>query len=108
MGVIGAGNVGGTLGTRWAQAGHDVTFGVRDPQSAEVKQVLTRAGSRAKAASVRDAAQANEVVVLATPWPATRDAIQTAGTSRARRSSMRQTRAATARWTGVGHEHFGR
>jgi 8-hydroxy-5-deazaflavin:NADPH oxidoreductase len=26
IGVIGAGNVGGTLGRRWAQAGHTVLF----------------------------------------------------------------------------------
>ncbi|MFN8559646.1 MAG: NAD(P)-binding domain-containing protein [Dehalococcoidia bacterium] len=29
--VIGAGNVGGTLGRLWARAGHEVTFAVRDP-----------------------------------------------------------------------------
>jgi len=29
--VLGAGNVGGTLGRRWADAGHDVAFGVRRP-----------------------------------------------------------------------------
>ena len=31
IGVLGAGNVGGTLGRRWARAGHKVIFGVRDP-----------------------------------------------------------------------------
>jgi ketopantoate reductase len=31
IGIIGAGNVGGTLGTRWARNGHNVAFGVRDP-----------------------------------------------------------------------------
>ncbi|MBK9976416.1 MAG: NAD(P)-binding domain-containing protein [Gemmatimonadetes bacterium] len=30
--VIGSGNVGGTLGRRWATLGHDVVFGVRDPK----------------------------------------------------------------------------
>jgi predicted dinucleotide-binding enzyme len=30
MAVIGAGNVGGTLGQRWAQAGHEVVVGVRE------------------------------------------------------------------------------
>jgi 8-hydroxy-5-deazaflavin:NADPH oxidoreductase len=29
--IIGAGNVGGTLGGRWAHNGHKVTFGVRNP-----------------------------------------------------------------------------
>ncbi|MGA2737390.1 MAG: NAD(P)-binding domain-containing protein [Bryobacteraceae bacterium] len=30
--IIGSGNVGGTLGVRWAQAGHDVIFGSRHPR----------------------------------------------------------------------------
>jgi hypothetical protein len=28
--VIGKGNIGGTLGSRWRAAGHDVVFGARD------------------------------------------------------------------------------
>ena len=28
--VIGKGNIGGTLGSRWRSAGHDVVFGARD------------------------------------------------------------------------------
>jgi hypothetical protein len=32
LAIIGAGNVGGALGTAWAQkAGHEICFGVRDP-----------------------------------------------------------------------------
>jgi len=51
--VIGMGNVGGTLGTRWASTGHDVVFGVREPASPKV--------------------------VLATPWESVRDAVAVAG-----------------------------
>ena len=29
--IIGAGNIGKTLGNKWAQAGHQVTYGVRNP-----------------------------------------------------------------------------
>ncbi len=29
--VIGAGNIGGTLGESWEKAGHDVTYQLRDP-----------------------------------------------------------------------------
>lgn len=29
--IIGAGNIGGTLGKKWAAAGHQVSFGVRSP-----------------------------------------------------------------------------
>jgi 8-hydroxy-5-deazaflavin:NADPH oxidoreductase len=77
--IIGAGNVGGTLGRRWAQNGHEVIFGVRDPHSTKVQEVLRAAGARAHATSVREAAAAATCVVLATPWAATQDAIQAAG-----------------------------
>jgi predicted dinucleotide-binding enzyme len=77
--IIGAGNVGGTLGQRWAHNGHQVTFGVRDPQSPKVQEVLRAAGANARAAGVREAATAAECILLATPWTATQDAIQTAG-----------------------------
>jgi predicted dinucleotide-binding enzyme len=30
--VIGAGNIGGTLGRTWAAAGHSVTYGARNPE----------------------------------------------------------------------------
>lgn len=33
--IIGAGNIGGTLGRKWQAAGHNVIFGVRDPDKAD-------------------------------------------------------------------------
>lgn len=77
--IIGAGNVGGTLGTRWAKLGHKITFGVRAPNDPKIKKVLDAAGPNAKAASVSDAAAGAEVVVLTTPWEATQNAVQSAG-----------------------------
>jgi predicted dinucleotide-binding enzyme len=77
--IIGAGNVGGTLGRRWAHNGHQVTFGVRDPHSPKVQEVLRTAGANARATSVREAATAAECILLATPWTAVQDAIQSAG-----------------------------
>ena len=35
--VIGMGNVGGVLGRRWAEAGHQVTFCVRDPDNLRLR-----------------------------------------------------------------------
>jgi len=35
IGIIGTGNMGRALGTGWAQAGHDVFFGSRDPAKAK-------------------------------------------------------------------------
>src|SRR5207302_1218587 len=79
IGVIGAGNVGGTLGRRWAQKGHQVTFGVRHPDDEKVKALLASAGSNARAGGVQEAAAASEVVVLTVPWAAAQDAVRGAG-----------------------------
>lgn len=73
IGIIGSGNVGGALGSRWAKAGHEVVFGTRDPHSLNIKQLATRAG--AKTASLADTAGAGEVLLLATPWAATQEII---------------------------------
>jgi hypothetical protein len=79
IGIIGSGNVGGTLGTRWAQAGHEVTFGSRDPSADAMKQLVARAGGIARSATLADAARASEVLLLATPWSATKEVLQGLG-----------------------------
>jgi predicted dinucleotide-binding enzyme len=79
IGVIGAGNVGGALGKLWAGKGHEIVFGARDPQSAKVQELVKSAGPNARAATVPQAASFGDVIVLATPWPATKAAIQSAG-----------------------------
>lgn len=77
--VIGTGNVGGTLGKRWAQGGHQVIFGSRTPQAADTRAVLAEAGPNSRAAAPREAAQNSEIVVLAIPWAAVRDALPELG-----------------------------
>jgi 8-hydroxy-5-deazaflavin:NADPH oxidoreductase len=79
IGVIGAGNVGGELGKLWAGKGDEIVFGVRDPADTKLKGLLNSIRGKARAGSVKDAASFGEVVVLATPWPATEDAIKAAG-----------------------------
>ena len=74
--IIGAGNVGQTLAGGWAANGHSVSFGVRNPDSpkaAAVDRAKFRVLANAQAVAGADA------VVLATPWPATRDAIGACG-----------------------------
>ena len=46
--VIGAGNVGGTLGKRWARAGHEVAFGARNPADAKVAALVRESGPSAR------------------------------------------------------------
>src|SRR5947209_360327 len=75
--VVGMGSVGAVLGRRWAAAGHAVTFGVRNP--ADPARRAEAAGMKASLASVRDAAAAAEVVVLAVPWGAVKDTLAAAG-----------------------------
>ncbi len=77
--VIGTGNVGRTLGTRWARAGHRVVFGSRHPESQKIQQLLADVGDNACADAPDEAVVASDVVVLATPWDATEDAVRNAG-----------------------------
>jgi predicted dinucleotide-binding enzyme len=77
--IIGAGNVGGTLGRGWAKKGHDVFYGVRDPRDEKTRQLLQSIGPKAQAGTVPEAAAFGEAVVLATPWQATEAAVRQAG-----------------------------
>jgi predicted dinucleotide-binding enzyme len=52
--VIGSGNIGGTLGSKWSGAGHEIRYGSRNPQPPE-------------SVSIEEAIAASEVVVLAIP-----------------------------------------
>ena len=70
--IIGAGNVGAALGSGWAKRNHDVIFGVRDTKK-------TNSATNAETASVMEASQSSDVVVLAVPWPAVGDALKSAG-----------------------------
>ncbi len=79
IGIIGAGNVGGTLGRAWGALGHDIAFGVPRPDKPELRQLVDAIGSNASVRAPREAAQASEVVVLATPWPATIEAVRGLG-----------------------------
>ena len=79
IGIIGAGNVGATLGRILTHKNHSIVFGVRDPQSAKVQSALAATGGNARAASVGEAASHGQVLILATPWNGTQEAIAAAG-----------------------------
>ena len=64
--IIGAGNVGGILGRGWPAVGHEVVFGVRDPKDPRVVELLEGAKGRARAATLREAAGAGDIIVFAT------------------------------------------
>jgi 8-hydroxy-5-deazaflavin:NADPH oxidoreductase len=71
--VIGAGNVGGTLGQAWQRRGHEITYGVRDP--GDNRYQLLQAPTATNRRAVADA----DVVVLCTPWQGTQSALADCG-----------------------------
>jgi NADPH-dependent F420 reductase len=77
--VIGTGNVGGALGRRWANAGHEVIFGSRDPEGEKVRALLQSTGSETRATSAREAMASADVILLATPWSEARETLAAGG-----------------------------
>ena len=61
IGIIGTGNMGRTLGLRWARAGHDVLFGSRDPAKAQA--AAREASPTARWGDFDDAAGFGEVIL---------------------------------------------
>jgi len=69
IGILGAKTIGGTLGRKWAQAGHSVMFGVRNPQNPDVQALVQELGG-ASAGGAADAIAFGDVVVFAIPGQA--------------------------------------
>ncbi len=77
--IIGAGNVGATLGKRWAALGHDIVFGVRDPAREKYQGLVMQTAGRARLADNREACAEADALLLATPWATTQDALASCG-----------------------------
>jgi hypothetical protein len=72
--VIGAGNVGSALGRAWLGSGEDVVFGVPNPADPKYRSLPEE-----RLRTAPEAARNAEIVVLATPWPATEAAVKSLG-----------------------------
>lgn len=80
LAIIGAGGVGGTLGTAWARkAGHEIFFGVTNPKSEKTQALLRALAGKARAGTAAEAAAFGDIIVLATPWHAAEAAIRSMG-----------------------------
>jgi NADPH-dependent F420 reductase len=77
--LIGTGNVGGALGRRFAENGHTVVYGSRNPLADDVVALVNETGHGAIALSPAQAAAQSRVVVLAVPWAATEDVVHGLG-----------------------------
>ncbi|MGH2479549.1 MAG: NADPH-dependent F420 reductase [Ktedonobacteraceae bacterium] len=68
LAVLGAGNIGGTLGRKWQAAGHRVSFGVSDPRGKNAQTLREELGERVTIGTVDEALATNPaIIVLALP-----------------------------------------
>lgn len=77
--ILGAGNIGGTLGRKWAKAGHTVLFGVREPEGEKVQALLAEIGQGATAVDIHQAISQTQVVLFAIPGQAMAETIAQLG-----------------------------
>ncbi len=78
IGILGSGDVGQALGLGFANLGHRVKIGSRDPQSAKLGAWLGKAGKLASTGSFYDTARFADIAVLATAWSGTEGALRLA------------------------------
>ena len=71
--IIGAGNVGATLGKRFAEVGNEIFYGVRNPSEYDENELGGKVGTNVEAS--KDA----EIVVLSVPYNAVEEAIKSCG-----------------------------
>lgn len=64
IGILGAGNVGRTLGLKWSSAGHTVTFGVREPTN---YSTLIKEYPKLSVKKAQEVIDSHDILVLALP-----------------------------------------
>lgn len=65
--IIGTGNVGGALATKWSGKGHTILLGVRNTEEFKGKELLKNQNTTVH--TIEEAVQQSEVILLATPAP---------------------------------------
>jgi hypothetical protein len=77
IGILGAGNVGRTIGKGLTEAGHRVLLGSRNPLDAKHFSWKQEAGESGDIASFDEAARFGEIVMIALPWSCLQDVVKT-------------------------------
>lgn len=75
--IIGTGNVGGALATKWAQKGHHIFLGVNDTGNFKGKELLGNPNTSVH--SVKEAVQQADVILIATPATVAAEVAQSLG-----------------------------
>lgn len=63
--IIGTGNVGGALSTKWANKGHEIILGVRDISNFKGRYLLGNPNT--SVSTINEAVSKSDVILLATP-----------------------------------------
>jgi predicted dinucleotide-binding enzyme len=77
--LIGTGNVAGALGPQFAKQGYTIIYGSREPDRADVRELLAQTGPNASVASQAQAAAAADIVVIAVPGAVAVDVTRSLG-----------------------------
>jgi 8-hydroxy-5-deazaflavin:NADPH oxidoreductase len=83
VGILGSGEVGQRLGDGFIELGHTVKIGTRDPQKVaawvEKHGGTNSSGVKASSGSFEEAAAFGDIIVIATLWTGTQNAIEMSG-----------------------------
>jgi len=79
IGILGTGSVGSSLGTGFADAGHEVMLGSRDPSQPRLAEWAAVDPAHRRVGAYREAADFGEIVVLAVPGRVLEWALEAAG-----------------------------
>src|SRR5437762_13385247 len=66
IGIVGSGKIGGLVGRLWAQAGHDVLFSSRHPET--LNALVEKAGPHASRGTIAEAVAFGDVILLSIPY----------------------------------------
>lgn len=75
--IIGTGNVGGALATKWAHKGHQIKLGVRDVSSFKGKELL--ANPSTEVLTIENAVKVSDIILLSIPATATVEVVKSLG-----------------------------
>jgi predicted dinucleotide-binding enzyme len=75
--IIGTGNVGGALATKWAHKGHEINLGVRDANSFKGKELLENPNT--KVHTIENAVKVSDIILISTPATAAVEVVKSLG-----------------------------
>ena len=79
IGILGTGSVGCVLAGGFAGIGDEVKIGTREPKSDKARETQKKVGTSASVTSFAEAASFGELVIIATLWSGTENALKLAG-----------------------------